>query len=461
MRNRGRLLAVLERAEKGPLIEEKAFEMELVSGTMKKLIKKYGVVFDKKTIVPSDNDLADRVFQAGLEFAAEVGLFCQNTSRRITWTRAELEDGLRSAPSEALMGEGADAYLVRARKPEDDSAPMISGGAYGCVVSEHLFVPIMLSYAQEPLIDVIDNGNLDAVYGYPVKAGSPWEVLGGWREAELSFEVINRAGRPGLCVGCVELSPTALAEISASSYGAFRPSDWHHVATVSEFKTNYDLLSKVVHITRIGGQMEAYYNPIYGGYVGGAEGVAIALTAGPILLQQTYLGTTMSTRPDHPFLGCDTTPELIWALSVAFQALSRNTHLLIASLVGPTAGPGTKDILYECAAYAAATTVSGQAVLEASMSAMGRHPNHCSGLEAKLSAEVAHAVRGWTREQANEFVTRVVEKYAPFQKEKRIGKPFPEVYDVPTVRPTPEWQGMYEEVKEELIGFGLPLDRLD
>ena len=43
---------------------------------------------------------------------------------------------------------------------------------------------------------------------------------------------------------------------------------------------------------------------------------------------------------------------------------------------------------------------------------------------------------------------------------KPIGKPFEEVYDVVNVVPTAEWQGMYDEVWEELVGMGLPLDSL-
>ncbi len=460
MKHRSRLLEVLRRAEKGPMIDEGLFEQQLVAPTIKRLIEKYQIKFDKTTIVPSDNDLADRLFQAGLDLATEIGLFCQSTSRRILWTRSEFEEGLRSCPSEAIMGEGVDAVIATKRVPEDVRPPVISGGAYGVVVKEELFSPIMTSYAQEPLIDIIDNGNLETAYGCEVKADSPWEILGGWREAELAMDVIKRAGRPGMCIGCVELSPTALAEISASSWGGYRPTDWHHVATVSEFKTNYDLLCKVAHITRIGGVMEAYYNPIYGGFVGGAEGVALALTAGPILLNQNYMGTTYSTRPDHPFLNCDTTPEILWAMSLAFQALSRNTNLLIASLAGPTSGPGTKTILYENAAYTIATTVSGHAVLEASMSAGGRIPNHASGLDAKMCAEVARAVRGMSREQANEIVKKLLDIYGPILKSKPTGKPFEQVYDINTIKPTPEWQGMYDEVKSELLKMGLPLDRL-
>jgi methylamine--corrinoid protein Co-methyltransferase len=441
-------------------MEEKDFERKLVAPTIKRLVEKYSIRFDRSPIVPSDDDLADRLFQAGLDFSVEVGMFCQSTSRRIVWTRLELEEGLRYCPAEVVMGQGNDAVVARARVPEDIKPVVVVGGGYGVPVPEHLFVPLMLSFARESVVDVIENATLETVYGYPVKAASPWEVLGGWREAELSREVIHRAGRPGMCLGCVETSPTALAEISASSWGGFRPTDWHHAATISEFKTNYDLLSKVAHAVGIGGIMECYANPIYGGYVGGAEGVALALVAAPILLNQIDMAHTYGTRPDHPFLKCDTTPEILWALSIAFQALSRNTNLLISSLTGPGGGPGTKSLLYENAAFTLATTVSGQSLIEASHSAGGHIPRHVSGLDAKICGEVAHAARGLSREQADDLVRRLLAKYEPGLPSLPIGRPFEEVYDVDNVEPTVEWQGMYDEVHDELISMGLPLGRL-
>lgn len=459
MRHRSRLVEVLHRAETGPLIEEAQFERNMVTPTIKSMVEKYKLKFDKKTLVPSDDDLADRVFQAGLDFAAEVGMFCQSTSRRIVWSRRELEEGLRFCVSEVLMGAGNDAVVCKARVPEDIEPPTIIGGAYGVPFPEDLFVPVMLSFAKESVIDVIENATLETVYGHPIKAGSPWEVLGGWREAELSFEVLNRAGRLGLAIGCVETSPTALAQLSAASWGGFRPTDWHHVATISEFKTNYDLLSKVAHITRIGGVMESYYNPIYGGYVGGAEGVAVAIVAALILLNQINMSHTLATRPDHPFLGCDTTAELLWAQSVAFQGLARNTNLVFGALVGPAGGPGTKTLLYENAAFTIATTVSGQSMIEASHSAGGAVPRHVSGLDAKICGEVAYAVRGMSREQADDLVTRLYKLYEPELEKKPIGQPFEEVYDVDNVEPTAEWQGTYDEVRNELIKMGLPLDK--
>ncbi len=457
MNNRGRLLEVLNKAETGPIIDEKEFEAKLITQTIRKLIKKYELKFDKSVLVPADDELADRIFQAGMEFAVEVGMFCQDTNRRILWTESEYLRGLESCSGKAIMGMGNDTVEINARTPESKTMPAFVGGPFGVPVPEDMFVPIMLSYAQEPLIDVIENPTIEKVYGYPVKADSPWEVLGGWREAELAFETINRAGRPGMPIGCIEISPTALAQISAASWGGVRPSDWHHVSAPSEFKTNYDLLSKMTHITRIGANMEGYLNIIYGGFLGGAEGVAIGLAAGMIVVNQNYMGTTISASSAHPFLHSDATPESIWAQSLAFQAISRNSKMLTASLCKPAAGPGTKTLLYECAAFILSGVVSGLTVPQAAMTATGTNRCHCSGLEARFSAEVSRAAVGMSREQADEITKKLMAIYEDDLPNKPVGKPFQEVYDLKSLQPTAEWNGMYEEVKEELMGMGVPL----
>lgn len=461
MGHRARIVEVLHRAETGPLMEEEDFERKLIAPTVKELVKKYDVKFDEAAIVNSDDDLADRVFQAGLDLAEKAGMFCQSTSRRIAWTREELLEGLRHCPSEIVMGAGVDAVVCKARVPDDDSRVVVAGGAYGVPVPEHMYVPMSLSYLKEGVIDVIDNPSLESVYGYPVKAGSPWEVLAARREAELALQAAEIAGRPGMCLGCVELSATALGGLAGVSYGGYRPTDWLHAPIMSELKTNYEMLSIVTHSVRTGTILEAYYNPIYGGYVGGAEGVAIAIVGGLILLNQVHPGHTYNTRPNHPFYNCDTTPELIWAISLGVQALTRNTNLLVDTLVGPAGGPGTKTMLYENAAFVAATTVSGQSLMTSCHSASGGSiPRHASGLDSKICGEVTHAVRGMTRAEANEIVKQLIPLYVGDLEKKPIGKPFEEVYNIDKVEPTAEWQGMYDEVREELIKLGLPLDRL-
>ena len=213
----------------------------------------------------------------------------------------------------------------------------------------------------------------------------------------------------------------------------------------------------MAHIVRIGAHMEAYLNVIYGGYFGGAEGVAIGLAAGLIVVNQNYMGTTISVSSAHPFLHSDATPESLWAQGLAFQAISRNSKMLTASLSKPASGPGTKTLLHENAAFVIAGVASGLTVPQASMTATGTNSCHCSGLESRFSAEVSHAAAGMSREQADEIVKKLLTVYESELPSKPIGQPFQEVYNLDNLQPTPEWLGVYEDVKGELLEMGLPL----
>jgi methylamine--corrinoid protein Co-methyltransferase len=94
------------------------------------------------------------------------------------------------------------------------------------------------------------------------------------------------------------------------------------------------------------------------------------------------------------------------------------------------------------------------------MSASGTHARHASGLEARFSAEVAHAVSGMSREEGNEIVVRLLKIYEPKIQEKDVGRPFDEVYDPVSVKPTIEWEDIYREVKDELFKLGIPFDKV-
>jgi len=455
MKHRGRLIDNLARTESGPIVDEKEFDTKIVVQAIKNVVERYAIKYDKSCVVPADDDLADRVFQAGLDLAIELGVFCQDTNRRILWTRNELEDGIRFCPESVTFGEGVDAARVQARQPDEDSKVAITGGPIGVSVPESVYPALMMSYAKEGVFDGIDAPTLASVYEYPIKGDSPWEPLAGWREAELAFEVLAQTGRQGTSLGCVGLATTELAQLSAASYGGFRPIDRHYVAMLGEFKTNYHMLSKVVHVARIGGLMQTFFNPIYGGYVGGAEGVAVACVAGPILMNQLYMGSTYGARPEHPFLNCNSTPEILWAMSVAFQGVSRNTNLLLHGTAGPAGGPGTKTMLYENAAITIAAATSGASMIAASMSASGTNARHASGLDAKICGEVLDSMNGMDRNEGNRIVSSLLDLYLDDLPNKPIGQPFEEVYDMSTIEPMPEWLGMYCEVKEVLHNLGI------
>ncbi len=459
MKQHPRLFEVLERSESGPIMDEVDFERKLVGPTIKRLVEKYDIQYTGESYVNSDDDLADRVFQAGVDFASEVGMFNQSTSRRITWTRDEIEEAIQTCHNQASLGERDEQFTVVARMPEDSQRVALLGGVVGIPFPEDLHLPLTLSFLKQGIFDSIDSVSLETAYGYPIKAGTGWEVLGAWRKAELAQEALSLVGKMGTPFSAVELAPTALGGLAGVTWGGYRTFDRHHVATTSEFKTNNDLLAIITHIHNLNGFIGAYYNPIYGGHVGGAEGTAIAVAAGMILLNQISIGHTFCTRPTHPFYGCDTTPEILWATSLGVQALTRNSDLMIATLAGPAGGPGTKTIVYENAAFALMSMASGVSELLASHSAGGAVPRHGSGLDARICAEVARTMPGLTREHANELLTQIVPLYQSDLEKKPIGKPFEQVYDIETVEPTAEWQGIYDEVRGELIAMGMPLDQ--
>jgi methylamine--corrinoid protein Co-methyltransferase len=454
-----RLIEVLQRSENGPIIDEADFERKLVGPTIKSLVEKYDLQYTGESYINLDDDLADRVFQAGVEFASLVGMYNQSTNRRITWSRSEIEEAIKNCHAEATLGQGEQQFTILAREPEDSRRVALLGGVVGIPFPEDMYLPLTLSFLNQDIFDALDSASLETAYGNPIKAGTGWEVLGAWREAELAQEALKIVGKPGTPYSAVELAPTALGGLAGVTWGGYRPFDRHHVPMTSEFKTNNDLLAIITHIHNLGGFIGAYYNPIYGGHVGGAEGVAIAVAAGMILLNQVTIGHTFCTRPTHPFYGCDTTPEILWATSLGVQALTRNSNLMIATLAGPAGGPGTKTMLYENAAFALMSAASGVSELLASHSAGGGVPRHGSGLDARICAEVVRTMPGLTREQANMLVSQIVPLYQVDLERKPIGKPFEEVYDLEKIQPSPEWQGIYDEVKEELIAMALPLDR--
>jgi methylamine--corrinoid protein Co-methyltransferase len=89
--------------------------------------------------------------------------------------------------------------------------------------------------------------------------------------------------------------------------------------------------------------------------------------------------------------------------------------------------------------------------------ARNRHPEHATGMEARIGAEAGHltARQGVTREQADEIVKQILAQYEDQLAEAPIGKRLDECYNLDTLEPTQEYVELYERVKEKLSGFGL------
>ena len=79
-------MEVLRRAGKGPYCSEKEYNLKVFFSKVKELVNKYEINFNPDIIVPSDDELADRIFQAGLELYTAVGTYCVDTKRIIKFT---------------------------------------------------------------------------------------------------------------------------------------------------------------------------------------------------------------------------------------------------------------------------------------------------------------------------------------------------------------------------------------
>lgn len=189
---------VYDRAKTGPKMEEKEWDFKLIPQTARKLKEKYGIKMDKKTIIPEDKELIDKLFNAGLEMLVECGIYCMDTGRVIKYTKDEVLHAIKAAPDHFTYGEGREAINVVPRSYDSPKAPVIQGGPTGSPCSEEMFLPIHQSYAQELIINTIVDGVLQTVMGKDPVPGSPWEIMAVRSEALQVREAQVRAGRKGM-----------------------------------------------------------------------------------------------------------------------------------------------------------------------------------------------------------------------------------------------------------------------
>ena len=82
------------------------------------------------------------------------------------------------------------------RKGNPARKPIVQGGPTGATVSEDVFLPMIQSYAQEPVVDTIVNGVMATINGIPATTNTPFEIKATLAEIRAVREACNRASRP-------------------------------------------------------------------------------------------------------------------------------------------------------------------------------------------------------------------------------------------------------------------------
>ena len=448
-------LELYRRATAGEICAEKDFDLRRFIPAVRRLVKKYGIAYDPATPVPADDDLADRLWEAGRELFLDVGVYCVDTERLIRFDEAELDQALAHAPRRVVLGSGQYARTIPVRRPECDVMPFFSLGACGApVASDEVFMSLTQAYCELPYIDAVASPALTQVDGLPIVAGSPLEVEGCVRTVTMAREAARRAGKSGL--GIANTVPTAVRSQGhiAGNAAAADQFDMMEIGGHAEFKIDFDSMSKIAYMLSRGRTILGETGPVLGGYAGGPEGCAVAMAG-----YHFFALLVLRASVQHPFTShfqtqsC-TSRQAIWLRSLSLQVITRHSDVPCLESGTYAAGPGTEMNLFEAAAMAAPSVVSGASV-ESGPSARGTHPDFLMPLTNLFAAEVGRSVVGRSRADVNAIVLQLLEKYEDKLEAPPAGRRYQDGYDLASRRPDVETVAVYRSAREELARMGL------
>jgi len=435
-------LDVYERALKGRMMTEQDFDMKVFIPTLRKVVNDFGIQYDKQNPVPADEKATEDLYNAAVEFLSQVGIYCQDTNRVLQFSRKEIIDAIQEAPGECFVGEGKEAGVFGMRSPDDGKIPWLHVGSGIVATNEELMSNLIEGYCTIAAADSISISALDSIRGIPVMAGSPAEIYAAIRGIKTGREALRRAGRPGLPImNLISTAAAAVTTIAASApqFG-LRPSDGWLVGAISEMKIDFGAA------------------PILGGYSGGPEGTAVVSTAYILMGLLVQKGSYQLTFPVHFNHGCSTTRDVLWVVSTSCQAASRHIPMPVIWLGYIAGGPNTKSYFYEAAAYMLCAVTSGAPAVQTPHPAKAVKIDGITPMEANFGVEMAGAASKLKREGANEMVIELLGKYESQIGTAPSGSTYQECYDVTTGKPGEDYLRLYNEMKEELAGMGVPFN---
>jgi len=450
------IIEVAKRAQEGPICLEKDFDLRVLTPKLNEVLKNYDIKFDPKIVVPSDNSLADDVFEAALDLYCYTGTYCITTRRRIIFDESEIKEALKNSPKQVTFGEGKEERAMTHRRIGDQNRPFCFTSG-GCSVSEDVYVKLIQSYVQNPLADTASGGfPLNTIFGIKPKVESPTEILASIWNVILVKEGARRANRPNMGFHNILGSALTDAAFMAAARPEFgvRPVDGVLIASMSELKTDNSQLNKAAYFLQCCQNLGGVYVPLIGGFSGGSEGTAVVTLAhhlqGLLVHQVDY----SDFAPLHFRYSCSTTRESLWVASIVGQALSGNTRLLTACEAITAAGPCTDMVLNEIAAMSIVGSASGIHINNAS-AAKSQYLDRNTGMEGRVGCEVGYAAAGMSRDAANDFVNKLLASYESRLEDPPLGLRFQECYDLTSVKPTEKYVKIHDKFIDKLEDWGL------
>lgn len=444
------LLEFQQRSLTGPVMKVDEFDLALVK-TVRRLVPKYGIKYNPEELVV-DDQIADAVFQAGVEMLVDTGLYNLDTQRVIKFTHEELEEiaaEYRANPARRTFGRGKDEFTIECRTGEDSRPPVLGSLATG-VVQEEWHIAYVQSLAQEEMVQGFGiTGGIASVGGIVPKVGTITEMHCGLWEQEALREALKRAGRPDMHLGVLHTVTSVGGTLACLSSGVRGPHNVQvSVHIMPELKLDWTRLI-LAYVCESKG-IEPWTNAmaLLGGLCGGPAGTAVGLVAnllGQLAYAHGLFGGIFPSDMEGNFSdrGC------LWAHSAAARAAGRNLRLPIGGSCASNFNVAGKEVtILEAAAKAIVMTASGMA--------------YCWGggrnvLEARIIGDILNGAAGMSRTKANELVKAILRELEEQNEGPLQKRYFPDLYDITTLRPKAEFVDTCSRAVEKLARLGVPL----
>jgi methylamine--corrinoid protein Co-methyltransferase len=452
------LLQIYQKAQQSRFVSQESFDLDCLYAALTRVIKKYNIKYAPDNPVPSDDALADKIFDAAVDFFVECGVYIQSTKTVVYFSREEVLKAVANYDGDCHFGEGKEARIFRSRKPDSSSRPWCHVGSGTVASSEEIASKIVEGNASIAAADSMSVNALDKIDGHKISTGQPTEILGATRSISIARQACQQSGRPGLpIINGIATAGSAIATIAAAGpQFQWRPSDGILIGSFAEFKTNWEMMAKVTYCLSSGFNIGLASAPMLGGYGGGPEATAILNTAYVLFGILVYQCNYYLSLPLHINLSCSTTRDVIWATALSSQAISRNTNMPTLTLAYAAGGPMTESFYYESAAFIAASIASGVSI-QTPHPAKAVLADYVTPLEMKTTTEMALACVGMTRKEANQVVNTLLPKYEQGLATASIGKSYTECFDLQSGKPKDEYLTFVEKIKKELSSVGVPL----
>ena len=447
---------IRQRASQAPKVTDESFDLDCLYMTLQQLVKKYDIRYDPDNPVPSDDQMADRVWAAAIDFFVNCGVYYKDTGGVLKFTRTEVLEIIADYDGDCHFGEGKEARIFRSRKPDSNSRPWCLVGSGIVASSEDIAYKIVYGNACVEQADFMSVCALNEIDGEPIVAGKESEVRGAVRSLEVARKAIKDSGREGLAIiNGIATAASAAGTIEAARV-ALKPSDAIIVGSLAEFKTSDEMLRKVEYGLDSGTNIVLASAPMVGGYGGGPEAVAILNSAYALFGIMVYQCDYYLSLPLHIRYSCSTTRDVIWAMALSAQALARNTNIPTLGLCYAAGGPWTESFYYESAAHIAACVTSGVSI-QTPHPAKAVRTHYVTPLEMKTTTGMAMGCAGMTRKEANQVVKALLPKYEQNLATAPIGKTYTECFDLETGTAKGEYLDFVEKIKNMLSIAAMPL----